>query len=90
MNNQLCSSNGAGSIVLLSNLGYSAIGDVLNCNCFEVAYETAVSLQADKLILMHDNTADSSNTFIDPNTGYKHSWLSIGMAENALVDAYGT
>ena len=90
MKNQSCLSNATGSIVLLSNLGYSAFGDVLNCNCFEVAYETAVSLQADKLILMHDNTADSSNFFVDPTTGYKHRWLSIEVAENALEDPYGT
>lgn len=30
------------------------MGDVLNCNCHEVASSTAVALQADKLIILHD------------------------------------
>jgi len=40
------------NIVLLSNLGYSLTGEVFNLSAEEVATEAAVSLQADKLILM--------------------------------------
>jgi amino-acid N-acetyltransferase len=42
----------AGNIVLLSNLGYSAAGEVLNCDTYTVAVRAAVDLGADKLILM--------------------------------------
>ncbi len=40
------------NIVLLSNLGYSLTGEIFNLSAEEVATEAAVSLQADKLILM--------------------------------------
>jgi amino-acid N-acetyltransferase len=42
----------SGNIVLLSNLGYSAAGEVLNCDTYTVAVRAAVDLGADKLILM--------------------------------------
>jgi amino-acid N-acetyltransferase len=42
----------SGNIVLLSNLGYSAAGEVLNCDTYTVAIRAAVDLGADKLILM--------------------------------------
>ncbi|KAJ7554597.1 hypothetical protein O6H91_05G000400 [Diphasiastrum complanatum] len=41
-------------IVMLSNLGYSSSGEVLNCNTYEVATACAVALQADKLICLLD------------------------------------
>eukprot|EP00963_Diacronema_lutheri_P003721 scaffold287_cov337-Pavlova_lutheri.AAC.84 len=41
---------GRGCIVLLSNIGYTATGEVLNCNTYEVATQTAQVLQAQKLI----------------------------------------
>ncbi|KAK7346889.1 hypothetical protein VNO80_21413 [Phaseolus coccineus] len=37
-------------IVILSNLGYSSSGQVLNCNAFEVATACALAIGADKLI----------------------------------------
>ncbi|KAL0031769.1 hypothetical protein WJX79_006380 [Trebouxia sp. C0005] len=39
-----------GHLVLLSNLGYSASGEVLNCNTFDVATHAAIELKADKII----------------------------------------
>ncbi len=39
------------NIVLLSNLGYSATGEVFNLSAEEVATECAIALKADKLIL---------------------------------------
>lgn len=40
------------NLVLLSNLGYSVTGEVFNLSAEEVATAAAISLQADKLILM--------------------------------------
>ncbi|KAJ6367329.1 hypothetical protein OIU77_003645 [Salix suchowensis] len=39
-----------GCIVVLSNLGYSSSGEVLNCNTYEVATACASAIGADKLI----------------------------------------
>lgn len=41
----------AGAIVLLNNLGYSAAGEVLNCNIYDVALGAAADLKVDKLII---------------------------------------
>jgi len=42
----------AGYMVLLSNLGYSAAGEVLNCDVWTVATRAAVDLGADKIICL--------------------------------------
>jgi len=44
----------AGNIVVLSNIGFSAVGEVLNCNIHDVASHAAIELKADKLICLHD------------------------------------
>ncbi|XP_062154537.1 probable amino-acid acetyltransferase NAGS2, chloroplastic isoform X2 [Alnus glutinosa] len=44
----------AGCIVILSNLGYSSSGEVLNCNTYEVATACALAIGADKLICLID------------------------------------
>ncbi|GMP27702.1 hypothetical protein CsSME_00003577 [Camellia sinensis var. sinensis] len=41
-------------IVILSNLGYSSSGEVLNCNTYEVATACALALGAEKLICIID------------------------------------
>ncbi|KAL3637707.1 putative amino-acid acetyltransferase nags2, chloroplastic [Castilleja foliolosa] len=41
-------------IVLMSSLGYSSSGEVLNCNTYEVATACAVALGAEKLICIID------------------------------------
>ncbi|XP_020235032.1 probable amino-acid acetyltransferase NAGS2, chloroplastic [Cajanus cajan] len=41
-------------IVILSNLGYSSSGEVLNCNTYEVATACALAIGADKLICVID------------------------------------
>jgi hypothetical protein len=41
------------NIVLLSNLGFTAAGEVLNCNTYDVGLHAAVELNADKLICLH-------------------------------------
>lgn len=43
-----------GSIVILTNLGYSSSGEVLNCNTYEVATACALAIGADKLICVID------------------------------------
>ncbi|GAB2282718.1 Probable amino-acid acetyltransferase nags1, chloroplastic [Dionaea muscipula] len=44
----------AGCIVVVSNLGYSSSGEVLNCNTYEVATACALALGAEKLICIID------------------------------------
>ncbi|XP_059624021.1 probable amino-acid acetyltransferase NAGS1, chloroplastic isoform X2 [Cornus florida] len=41
-------------IVIMSNLGYSSSGEVLNCNTYEVATACALALKAEKLICIID------------------------------------
>uniref|UniRef100_A0A7I4EYL7 Aspartate/glutamate/uridylate kinase domain-containing protein n=1 Tax=Physcomitrium patens TaxID=3218 RepID=A0A7I4EYL7_PHYPA len=48
-------------IVILSNLGYSASGEVLNCNTYEVATACATALQADKLLCLLDGQVCDEN-----------------------------
>ncbi|KAK3411935.1 probable amino-acid acetyltransferase NAGS1, chloroplastic [Eucalyptus grandis] len=43
-----------GCIVVLSNLGYSSSGEVLNCNTYEVATACALAIGAEKLICIID------------------------------------
>lgn len=42
----------AGNIILLTNIGVSAGGELLNCNSYDVATHAAVELQADKLLCL--------------------------------------
>ncbi|CAH1421219.1 unnamed protein product [Lactuca virosa] len=43
-----------GSIVILSNIGYSSSGELLNCNTYEVATACAMAIGAEKLICIID------------------------------------
>lgn len=54
------------NIVLLSNLGYSLTGEVFNLTAEEVATETAIALNADKLILLtpDDGVKDEAGKLI--------------------------
>ncbi|TKW35567.1 hypothetical protein SEVIR_2G382100v4 [Setaria viridis] len=42
------------SIVVVSNMGYSSSGEVLNCNTYEVATACALAMEADKLVCVVD------------------------------------
>ncbi|RLM86674.1 putative amino-acid acetyltransferase NAGS2, chloroplastic [Panicum miliaceum] len=42
------------SIVVVSNMGYSSSGEVLNCNTYEVATTCALAMEADKLVCIVD------------------------------------
>ena len=70
----------AGSVVLLSNLGYSASGEVLNCDTYTVATRAAVDLDADKLIVL---------TVPESMPGHLELplWLALSDAERLLRDA---
>ncbi|KAJ3709254.1 hypothetical protein LUZ61_012959 [Rhynchospora tenuis] len=48
-------------IVIVSNLGYSSSGEILNCNTYEVATATALALQAEKLICIIDGEICDEN-----------------------------
>ncbi|RTZ74730.1 MAG: amino-acid N-acetyltransferase [Gammaproteobacteria bacterium] len=50
----------SGAMVLISPLGYSPTGEVFNLNAADVAAETAVALQADKLIFLTDQKLTDS------------------------------
>ena len=65
-----------GNILLLSNLGYSAAGEVLNCDMYTVAVRAAVDLNADKLIVM---TMPEAQPLDLP------AWLSLKDAEEVLA-----
>ena len=39
-------------LVLVDNLGYTTTGQVVNCNCQEVAAAVSISIGADKLLLL--------------------------------------
>lgn len=67
----------AGNIVLMSNLGYSAAGEVLNCDTYTVAVRAAVDLKADKLIIATLPEAQPLNL---------PAWLPLQDAEKLLQE----
>lgn len=67
-----------GNIVLLSNLGYSPTGEIFNLPIEEVAAQTAIALQADKLILF------SADQGITDSKGQMRSELLARTAERIL------
>lgn len=65
-----------GNVVLLSNLGFTAAGEVLNCNTYDVGLHAAVELGADKLFFLHlDEVTDLQ---------LPH-WLPLSEAQNMLI-----
>ena len=66
-----------GHLVLLSNLGYSASGEVLNCNTFDVATHAAIELKADKIMCI---TMDDVKSLNMPQ------WLSLNDAEELIME----
>ncbi|OGT72969.1 MAG: amino-acid N-acetyltransferase [Gammaproteobacteria bacterium RIFCSPLOWO2_02_FULL_57_10] len=67
------------NIVLVSNLGYSPTGEVFNLSPEEVATETAIALQAEKLILFIPQSG-----VMDSN-GHMVSTLSPASAQEVLT-----
>lgn len=72
-----------GHVVLLSNLAYSAAGEVLNCNSYDVATHAAIELCADKFICILDGLADMQLPQWLPLNDAEHL-----IAERALVSRY--
>lgn len=70
----------AGNIVLLSNLGFSAAGEVLNCDTYTVAVKAAVDLMADKLIVA--TLPEVQPLDLPP-------WLPLKEAEELLIGMMG-
>lgn len=60
----------AGSVVLISNLGYSWTGEVFNLGVHDVAQQVAESLQADKLVCLTEGAGlqDASGTLLREET----------------------
>ena len=87
-----------GDIVLLTSLGFNAAGEVLNCQCFDVALATAIDLKADKLIVMTDpshmpyNNGSSSSRSSSSSKKVERTavprFLPLRAAEGYLADAY--
>ena len=67
----------AGNVVLLSCLGYSPSGEVFNLSVEDVAQQAAISLRADKLILMggHDGLEDQGETLHEVTCGELQQYL---------------
>lgn len=51
-----------GNVVLLSNLAYSAAGEILCCNIYDVATHAAIELGAEKLICLTQQVLHSQVT----------------------------
>ncbi|GMI94111.1 N-acetyl-l-glutamate synthase 1 [Hibiscus trionum] len=66
-----------GCVVILSNLGYSSSGEVLNCNTYEVATACAIAIGADKLICIIDGP------ILDEN-GCLINFLPLEEADNLI------
>ena len=73
----------AGDVALLSNLGYSAAGELLNCATWEVAAHAAAALQADKLIIF--SKAGAAAHALTPSESSR--WMPLPEAEAALAAA---
>lgn len=64
-----------GHVVLLNSLAYSAAGEVLNCNSYDVATHAAIELAADKFICVLDGVDDLNLP----------QWLPLGDAEDLIA-----
>ena len=72
---------GENSIVLLPPLGYSRTGEVFNLSAEDLATETAIALQADKLILMYGEQGardDKGSLIRELNTAETEQLLTAG------------
>lgn len=67
----------SGNIVLLSNIGFTASGEVLNCNTYDVGLHAAAELSADKLFFLHLDDVAALNL---------PQWLPLNQAQNMLME----
>ncbi|MGR9072036.1 MAG: amino-acid N-acetyltransferase [Gammaproteobacteria bacterium] len=66
------------NVVLISPIGYSPSGEIFNLSAEEVATEVAITLKAQKLILM------TEQNFIDPRNNRLIAQMTLSEAENLL------
>lgn len=64
-------------VVLLTNIGFAAGGEVLNCNTYDVGLHAAVELRADKLFCIHLD--DVQQLALPP-------WLPLSDAKAMLLE----
>jgi len=69
-----------GDVVLLSSLGFNAAGQVLNCQCYDVAVSVAIDLRADKLISYVAPDAMPRN-----EDGSHMKYMPLSLAEEYIV-----
>ncbi len=73
----------AGSIVLLSSLGFSPTGEAFNLRYEDVASSTAKALQADKLIFVH---ADQATTTTDIELQSMDAFIDSHQQQSRLLN----
>lgn len=73
----------AGDVVVLSNLGNSAAGEVLNCLTWDVASRAALQLHADKLLCF----SSGPKGLVRDATGSIVRWLQLQEAEACVTAA---
>lgn len=68
------------NVVLISPIGYSTTGEIFNLRAEDVATETAIALNADKLIFVMESNG------VSDNSGTLLQQLNLPQAENWLID----
>ena len=79
-----------GNIVLVSPLGYSLTGEVFNVSFADVAVETAIAINADKLIAYNDDgpICDKNNTQYRELTLLKCEKFLVEQSQHKLSNTY--
>ena len=57
-------------------IGFTAAGEVLNCNTYDVGLAAAVGLEADKIFILHNEEVSKLGL---------PAWLPLGDAQNMLL-----
>ena len=76
---QILNQLAAGNIVVMSNIGFSSVGEVLNCNHHDVAAKAAIQIRADKLICL----TGKSSIIRREDLG---EWMAVPDAETRLME----
>ncbi|MDQ7014891.1 MAG: amino-acid N-acetyltransferase [Gammaproteobacteria bacterium] len=77
----------ANNLLLLSPLGYSATGEVFNLHAEEVATETAIALQADKLIFLTEQAGmlDQAGNLLEQLSPQQALALSEQLSDSSMA-----
>lgn len=57
-------------------VGFTAAGEVLNCNIYDIGLAAAVGLEADKIFILHGDEVSKLGL---------PAWLPLGDAQNMLL-----